>query len=618
MSRSSSASFHLPNGLRPPRALWPFWLQLFTSFAIILALIGGTIALLWPAVQWRIFILPRAFQAMSAAESAAQFYPVAPLYEIDPSDAARRRAPYLPMLQRIVSAQGVEDVRTRRREVAEAMRARAEAAASEDLFDPARALRTDASSNSDFQDFILEFHIAVPGPDGWIYWLSTNPALIDQPVPYARYLEAYAEGPQGWDNFIDASGLFRIYFEDDDARIAELAAERGALNPPPRDGFNALRDSLVSARSLSRRIDPLAAAALLQGTGVDLTKAVLISEYPRERTMGATYILRVIFVGILALAVLVALAAAIVLTWHINQPIGRLARAMSAISAGDHKVRVGAPYARNELGRLAWHFDAMMDQYESSRELSEGVAIAARIQRGLIPDPPERLGNLEIAAWYEPSSQVGGDFYDFVVKERRLYIIVADAVGHGIDSGLVMASARAMVRTLLETVSSPGELLTRLNKLLARDFRDGNFMTTVVAQIDLERMELTISSAGHEPVLMTASSLATCRLLKAAHPPLGVFPELVYVDQPPVPLRPGDVVVFSSDGIRECHNAADELFGMKRFSETVCGATGSAAKVVEALQESLKRHAGDRPVEDDISLVAVRATDGTAEACQKS
>jgi serine phosphatase RsbU (regulator of sigma subunit) len=611
------------NPVRPPRVLIPFWIQLFGSFLLILALVGGMFAFAWPHVERRVFSLSRVYIAMSSAQSAAQFFDSEIIYNTPTDVDSRVASPEMRRLQRLYGAGAVavdqdrsetkpKDAETTTTIQAPGLRVALAPGASRKIT-PEEQLDV-LMYDGDFSEFVLEFSLVVPTPNGWVVWLSSDSALVGKPFQQGNYLDAYMRPGGGWDNFLNEVGLFTVFAEDDREEVERIEAERSVKDNPPRLGLNASRDPIISVRPITSTIDLTRLPERTQATGADFSRAAIVAEYPRERILAPSFLLKLIFFAVLILATLAALIVAVFLTIRMNRPIRKLHEAMLSVAAGDQRVRIEGVRSRDELGRLAWQFNEMMAELEGSRQLTADVTLAAKIQRSLVPDPPTDIPSLDIAAWYAPSAIVSGDYYDFIRKGNHVFLTIGDAVGHGVDSGIIMATARAMLRSIIENEESPGKILTTLNRLLCQDFKDGNFLTCAIMRFDLEEGLATISSAGHEPVLHVSGMVRTARVIRANNPPLGLLEEHRYKDAPPIEMNASDVLILSSDGIRECHDPDSELFGMDRYLATISQQADDAAATVEMIQKALLTHARGRPLDDDVSLVVVRSVKGMPSA----
>lgn len=592
---------------RPPRVLFPFWIQLLSSFMIILLMLGGSLGLAWPYLEQRVVTEARAFITMSAAEMGASLLETDELFRAITPQQRRQN-----MAMREIQDRHAAHLKLARAGNGTPMEAKP-FTANTDL--AKTIIETQLNLEGDFAGFVLDFSVLVPTERGWVRWLCSDPDRVDEVVSYGNFIESYALGSSGWDNFLSDRNVVTVQELRDGKKLDEFEERRRVRESPPREGINIARDPFISARFIGDRIEEGRTLRVVLPEGADLTRAVFVAEYPHRFIAAPRFMAKVIFVAVLVVSGFLALIVAGLITWRMNRPISRLYEAMLKISAGEDHVRVRQVRMPDEFGRLSWQFNRMMDELGRTQEITASVAVASRIQRELIPDPPKALPGFDIAAWYQPTMEVGGDYYDFIQRGKYLWVALGDAVGHGVESGLIMASARAMLRTTLEYEDSPAKVMAALNRLLCEDLKNGNFLTGVILRIDLETGRMDHCSAGHEPLLLVSGKVKRAKQVRSNCPPLGVLKELTYKDAEPEFLLMGDVVLISSDGVRECHNERDELFGMERLIQAVTMECICADDVMASLVRSLDRHRGNREVDDDISVVVIKAKgNGTGPA----
>jgi phosphoserine phosphatase RsbU/P len=233
------------------------------------------------------------------------------------------------------------------------------------------------------------------------------------------------------------------------------------------------------------------------------------------------------------------------------------------------------------------------EREEMSREARE----ARTIQQALLPKSSPWIPGFAVTGLSIPAGALGGDWYDFIaLDERRWGLVLADVSGKGMAAALLMSATRGMLRSLAEACASPGEVLTKLNRLLVEDLPAGRFVTMIYAVLDPDKRSLTFANAGHlRPLLITngvAHFLDTDRGM-----PLGVrgddFSEVE------VKIPQGSRVFFYSDGITEASNGVDEEYGLKRLA---CHLTRPEASL-ESLLNDVRSFADGRALHDDATAI---------------
>jgi phosphoserine phosphatase RsbU/P len=231
-----------------------------------------------------------------------------------------------------------------------------------------------------------------------------------------------------------------------------------------------------------------------------------------------------------------------------------------------------------------------------SREAHE----ARTIQQALLPKSSPYIPGFMVSGLSIPAGAVGGDWYDFIPLEGgRWGLVLADVSGKGTAAALLMSATRGMLRSLAEASCTPGEVLTKLNRLLVEDFPAGRFVTMVYAVLDAARRTLTFANAGHlRPLLITSEGSRFLDHDKGM--PLGLgygeFSELE------VPFPKGSRMVFYSDGITEAANGEDEEYGLQRLQDHVQRAEASA----ESLLTDVRSFTNGAGLSDDATVIFVK------------
>lgn len=288
-----------------------------------------------------------------------------------------------------------------------------------------------------------------------------------------------------------------------------------------------------------------------------------------------------------AVVVIILAFVAFMGAW-IVRPVGRLAEAVRELGSGNlSPTRVRAK-GSDEIGQLARGFNTMVDELRRhvdalTREtaalqaVESELAIARTIQGSMLPRTfppfPDR-DEFELHAVSIPARQVGGDFFDFFfAADNQLTVVVADVSGKGVPAAIFMAVARTVVRDLASGGRrSPGEIMNEANELLVRENSESMFVTMQVGQYDPRSGVLRYANAGHPGayILDRAGKLRPCAA--ATGTVLGVIPGARFEDGTES-LRPGERIVFYTDGVPEARSPGGEFYRAARF-EAVLGTLG--------------------------------------------
>ncbi len=241
------------------------------------------------------------------------------------------------------------------------------------------------------------------------------------------------------------------------------------------------------------------------------------------------------------------------------------------------------------------------------RRLENELRIAGQVMDALLPTEPTGVKNFDVAGRSISSTEVGGDYYDFVrVADGRLGLVVADVSGKGIPAALMMASFRAYVHALLGNEFSLRAVFKRLNSLIERSTEDRHFVTAFYGELDDEGRRMFYVNAGHNPPLHLRDGQSV-RLLSTGGIPLGMRPEATYSEDIAY-FTQGDVLVLYTDGVTEAENDAGEPYGLERVERVVRSRIhASANEICEAVVEDTRAYLADYQRADDLTVVVVKA-----------
>lgn len=251
---------------------------------------------------------------------------------------------------------------------------------------------------------------------------------------------------------------------------------------------------------------------------------------------------------------------------------------------------------------IAVHNARRFRQEQHQREQMDREAQEARaIQQSLLPKNAPHVPGFAISGLTVPAGVMGGDWYDFIPLENgRWGLVLADVSGKGTAAALLMSATRGMLRSLAEARCCPGEVLSKLNRLLTEDFPAGRFVTMVYAVLDPAKRSVTFANAGHlRPLLITSDGARFIDTERGM--PLGLgggdFSEVE------VPLPQGSHLVFYSDGITEAENASGEEYGAERLQAHLT--RGDATS--DSILEDVRTFANGVGLRDDATIICVRA-----------
>ena len=241
--------------------------------------------------------------------------------------------------------------------------------------------------------------------------------------------------------------------------------------------------------------------------------------------------------------------------------------------------------------------------------MSNELDVASRIQKKILPADVDEIFGLEIAQYFEPAKEIGGDYYDYTILDDNVFsITIADVSGKGVPAAFLMALGRSVLRTLTLTGDfAPNENLNELNKIIYSDITEDMFITMIHSKYNKENKTLYYSNAGHNPLVVYRASTDSIELHTVKGVAIGFLEE--YKDrQEGIQLNKGDIVIFYTDGITEAENSNKEMFGLERLKEVIYNNKNKSPKELrKVILESINRFRKDYEQTDDLTFVILKS-----------
>ncbi len=323
--------------------------------------------------------------------------------------------------------------------------------------------------------------------------------------------------------------------------------------------------------------------------------------------------------GVGGLFVLIGTVFAILQGLSISRPIKQLAWRADQIARGDLGARVEVT-SGDEIGLLGENFNFMADQISillaqtaEKARIDQELEVARTIQETLVPTAElVRKGPLEFAGYYQPAAQTGGDWWTWsqLVGEKIL-IVIGDVTGHGVPSAMITAAAKAacdVARNVHNDDLTVTRLLEIMNHAIYESAQRRFVMTCFASIFDPKTRTITFANAGHNfPYLFRVTDgKGEFGSLMVRGNRLGDDPTSRY-EAKTTELAEGDVLVWYTDGIVECENAAGEEYGEKRFRASVRrSAALDSAELRDAIVADATGYYADTSRKDDITLIVGR------------
>ena len=262
------------------------------------------------------------------------------------------------------------------------------------------------------------------------------------------------------------------------------------------------------------------------------------------------------------------------------------------------------------LGFILYRFNQSVQRLNKERLSQERTAselrIAQTIQSEMLPGSDITRPDVDVSGRQISALEVGGDLYDYFIRDEKLFFCIGDVSGKGIPSSLVMAVAHSLFRSLGQHESSPSHIMQAINAAASEDNGTGMFVTLFVGVLDLPTGRLRYCNAGHDAPLVIEHDVKP--LPVTANLPVGVYGDFKYVQQETV--LPDNAILFLfTDGLTEAGNTEHVLYGMPRVLESATRCMKQGLTAPGQLMETMKRDAdlftAGADQSDDLTMLAV-------------
>ena len=211
-----------------------------------------------------------------------------------------------------------------------------------------------------------------------------------------------------------------------------------------------------------------------------------------------------------------------------------------------------------------------------------------------------RPRDVDIYAMMTPAKEVGGDLFDFFLRDEKLFFCIGDVSGKGVPAALFMAEVTRMFRTLVDGHLTPNAIATRLNHALVEDNEQGMFFTMFIGLINLKSGHMEFCNAGHNPPLLDGEYMKM-----EANAPIGLWPEIEFEGEEVDNMHSKTLFVYT-DGINEAENANKEQFGDERLKALLRNDLGTARETSETIHKAVEEFVGSAEPSDDLTKMCIK------------
>jgi PAS domain S-box-containing protein len=263
---------------------------------------------------------------------------------------------------------------------------------------------------------------------------------------------------------------------------------------------------------------------------------------------------------------------------------------------------------KDDRGQVIGNMAFVTDMTEHKKAL----ALAGEVQKNLLPQDNPQIPGFDVAGKNVSCDEIGGDYFDFFWRrespEEPFSVVVGDITGHGVDSALLMTSARAFLRIRASQSGTISEIVNAMNQHLAQDVLEtGRFMTLFYLTIDPGSDRIEWVRAGHDPAIIYDPTQDKFEELKGPGVALGIDNEFKYEENYKAEITDGQIIAIGTDGIWEAFNKAGKIFGKERFRDIIRqNSNAGADAILNAVYSELSHFTKGQRSEDDITLVVIK------------
>ena len=306
---------------------------------------------------------------------------------------------------------------------------------------------------------------------------------------------------------------------------------------------------------------------------------------------------------------------------HATKPLKQLASSAGEVAQGrfdaplpnirhNDEIRLLRDSFENMQHSLSDYVEQLQATTAQKASIESELKIAHDIQMSMLPKTfppfPERQ-DIDVFGKLTPARAVGGDLFDFYIRDEKLLFCIGDVSGKGVPASLLMAVTRSLFRNISSYTSEPNQIVIALNSVMAEDNETSMFVTLFVGVLDLASHELRYCNAGHDAPLLIGHDVRP--LPCDANLPVGVMSGWEFTQQTTT-IAPGTIIFLFTDGLNEAENADHDQFGDNRILSVAHAIAAEGCcrpdEVIDRMGAYVHNFVADAEQSDDLTMLAVQ------------
>ena len=301
------------------------------------------------------------------------------------------------------------------------------------------------------------------------------------------------------------------------------------------------------------------------------------------------------------------------------RPLKMLEESVKDVAKGNFQTTLPEIEHHDEIRHLRDSFEEMqfsltkyVDELKATTAQKASIVselkVASDIQMSMLPKifpPYPERDDIDIYGQLTPAKAVGGDLFDFYIRDEKLLFCIGDVSGKGVPASLVMAVTRALFRSASSYEAAPERIVASINSAISMNNESSMFVTLFVGVLDLPTGRLRYCNAGHDAPLLIGSQ--TELLACDSNIPVGVMPDWKFTSQE-AQIVPQTTIFLYTDGLTEAENIEQKLFGGQRMMDTAKTAQRTPRELIERMTEAVHEYVGEAEQNDDLTMLAIQYT----------
>ena len=277
-------------------------------------------------------------------------------------------------------------------------------------------------------------------------------------------------------------------------------------------------------------------------------------------------------------------------------------------------VMIGLLFVGVIVRRSSRNVERLREANSEKDRIHGELRVASNIQQSMLPEAHFHQDDVDISGSLMPAREVGGDIYDYFIRDRKLFFCIGDVSGKGAASAMLMAVCHALFRSSAAHESNPARIMNALNEAICQGNKSNMFITMFIGVLDLPTGRLHYCDAGHDaPFVLSEKGKVKSEEFATAldvnpHLPIGVFDDTAYGIQE-AHIQPDSTIFLYTDGLTEAKDKAHRQFGIERLKTVLRACSDKPPR--ELMMEvfyAVTRFVNDAEQSDDLTMLVIRYT----------